>query len=170
MPGIRDFRNFRFDGKRVNQCGKYIGRIAYWKLYVIENLLRLVIHSVLSVQISPNWWNQVVDPPVRRKARNARAYYSRRPLYTPPGRHDIYYVSLSDLNNILRANSNLFGALIPETNRLVGRLEKVRVRRNAVGHMNFINGSDRRVINRMYSDFTSLVIRLQKASLAIVIP
>ena len=136
MPAIRDFRNFRFDKKRINHCGKYIGRIAYWRLYAIENLLRLVIHSVLSAQIGPNWWTVAVDPLVRRNARRAREYYSRRPLYTALGRHDIYYASFSNLNNIVRANSNLFHTLIPEVNRLVGRLEKVRVRRRCPGFTN----------------------------------
>ena len=170
MPLVRDFRNFRFDMDRLAFCGKHLGRHVYWKLYTIENLLRLTIHSILYDQISPEWWDIAVDPAVRKNARNFRRYYARRVLHTPPGNHDIYYVFLSDLNNILRANSNLFLPIVPDVDRLIGQIEVVRLRRNTVGHMNFLNRADRQIVDTVFRDFTSLVTKLQRAGHPIRIP
>lgn len=170
MPAVRDFRSFRFDAVRVDRCGRFVGRQIYWKLYAIENLLRMVIHSVLSAQISPQWWNLAVDPRVRKRAQDFRQQYIRRPLHALPGRHDIYYVFLSDLNNIMRANSHLFMPLVPDVNQWIGKIESVRLPRNIVGHMNFPNPYDRQQIDQMYSEFPSLLGQLRNAGLPLQIP
>ena len=78
MAAVHDFRDYSFDKGRIDRCGKFVGRRAYWKLYVIENLLRIFIHSALSVQIAPNWWDLAVDPMIQRKASRVRLDYTRR--------------------------------------------------------------------------------------------
>lgn len=170
MPIVRDFRNFGFDAIRVDRCGKHVGRQIYWKLYAIENILRVIIHSVLSAQINPHWWNVAVDPKVRRRAQDFRQQYIRRPQHALPGRHEIYYVFLSDLNNILRANSNLFLPLVPDIDQWVARIEGVRLPRNIVGHMNFPNQYDRQQIDRLYEQFASLLLQLGNSRIPIEIP
>lgn len=170
MPIVRDFRNFSFDSTRIDRCGKFVARNSYWKLYAIENLLRLIIHSVLSAQISSNWWNLAVDPTVQQRAEKTRLQYVQRPQHTTPGGHDIYYVFLTDLNKILRANSNLFLPVIPDTDNWIVKLESVRLPRNVVGHMNFPNQFDRTLIDDIYSDMNTLVLQLEKSGLTIEIP
>ncbi len=170
MPIVSDFRNFPFDPRRVDRCGKFVGRQVYWKLYAVENLLRLVIHSILSMQISPGWWNVAVDPRVRKRAQDFRRQYLRRPWHTVPGSHDIYFVFLSDLNNIVRANSNLFLPVLPDIDQMMVKIEGVRLPRNIVGHMNFPNRPDRQRIDAIYNDFTSLVAHLQNSGIAMNIP
>ena len=170
MPIVRDFRNFSFDPVRIDRCGKFVGRNDYWKLYAIENLLRLVIHSVLSAQISAGWWSLAVDPKVQRKAQDTRQRYARKPWHTMPGRHDIYYVFLPDLNQIVRANSNLFLPVIPETDKWIVRIESVHLPRNVVSHMNFPNQFDRKLIDDIYGEINTLVLQLQQSGLTIQIP
>jgi hypothetical protein len=170
MPIVRDFRNFAFQPRRIDRCGRFIGRQVYWKLYAVENLLRLFIHSVLSAQISPQWWSVAVDPKVRRRADNVRQQYLRRPHHTLPGTHDIYYVFLSDLGNIIRANSNLFLPFLPDVDQWMLKIEAVRIPRNVVGHMNFPNQPDRQRVDAMYKEFSALVTRLQQSGLVVRIP
>lgn len=170
MPIVRDFRNFRFDSRRIDRCGKFVAQNSYWKLYAIENLLRLIIHSVLSAQINSSWWNVAVDPKVRQKAEEIRLQYVQKPLHTTPGAHDIYYVFLTDLNRILRANSNLFLPVIPDTDKWILKLESVRLPRNVVGHMNFPNQFDRSLIDDIYSEMNTLVLQLERLGVTIEIP
>jgi len=61
MPRVLDFRLYSFQPNRIARCGRKIGRDVYWKLYVIENTIRIVIHSVLTAQINANWWSAAVD-------------------------------------------------------------------------------------------------------------
>jgi hypothetical protein len=118
----------------------------------VENLLRIFIHSALSVQISPTWWDVAVDPKIRKNAEKFRSHYSKRPWHTLPGRHAIYYVFLSDLNKIISANSNLLLPVLPDVDAWIAKIEEVRVPRNLVGHMNFPNNPDLQRIDGVYSE------------------
>ncbi len=170
MPIVRDFRNYRFDPARVDRCGKFIGRRSYWKLYAVENLLRVFIHSVLSAQISTQWWDLAVDRKIRRTAERFRGQYQREPLHTSPGGHDIYFVFLSDLNRIILANSNLILPVVPDIDSWVAKIEGIRIPRNLVGHMNFPDEIDRRSIDRFYAEIPALIHQLASHMLPVQIP
>lgn len=170
MPFVRDFRVYRFQIPRVTRCGKFIGRGWYWKLYVVENTLRVFIHSVLSVQISPKWWDIAVDPGIRKNAERFRLQYAKKPQHTLPGRHGIYYVFLPDLNKIISANSNLLLPVVPDIDQWIARIEEVRTSRNLVGHMNFPDDRDRGRIDQVHSQVPSLITQLEKRGLPVEIP
>ena len=170
MPAPRDFRTFSFSNERVERCGKYVGRYNYWKLYAIENTLRVTLHTILSRQIGPDWWTVAVDPEVQKRATKVRDSYTRRPWHTPAGSHDIYYVFLPDISNIMRANSHLIAPVIPTINGWITRIDDIRIPRNLVGHMNYPNLADRQRIDVLHSDMRSLVAQVQTRGLPIAIP
>lgn len=160
MPAVKDFRLASFDVARVRVSGQNVGKTVYWKLYAIENVMRIIIHSVLSAQIGPNWWTTAVDTDLQGKAKRFQASYAARPWHSSPGTHDIYYLGLADLNEIVRANSNLFLPLIPEVNQWIARIEQVRLPRNVVAHMNWPHQIDRNRIDVVYADIQELATQL----------
>jgi hypothetical protein len=170
VPTIVDYRTLAFTTTRVGDSGRYIGRAAYWKLYVIENVVRIVIHSVLSAQIGANWWTVAVDPDTLRTVQRVRRSYTRRPWHTIPGKHDLYFVFLPDLIKIMQGNSHLFLPTIPDIDQWIVRLEQIRIPRNIVGHMNWLNSIDKSLIDTTYVDFKSLMKRLSASRLTITIP
>lgn len=170
MPAVRDFRNYSFRPSRIDRCGRDVGSKIYWKLYAIENTIRIVIHSVLSVQINPSWWSVAVDARIVAKAQRFRASYAARPRNARPGVHDIHLVFLSDLTEIIRANSHLFMPVVPSTNQWIATLESIRVPRNLVGHMNFPNAFDRTAIDYAYLQLPALLGHLAASSVPIDIP
>ncbi|HKW61442.1 MAG TPA: hypothetical protein VJN89_02760 [Candidatus Acidoferrum sp.] len=170
MPAPRDFRKFNFSQARVERCGKYVGRYNYWKLYAIENILRVTLNSVLSRQIGPAWWTVAVDPDVQKKATKVRASYASKPWHTPAGSHDIYYVFLPDISNIMRANSHLLAPVIPAISTWIKRIDDIRIPRNLVGHMNFPNLPDRQMIDALHRDMGSLIGQVQSHGLPVNIP
>src|SRR5262245_40067414 len=132
MPAVRDFRGHGFDQVRLDAAGKNIGRRVYWRLYAIENLVRVVIHSVLTVQ-SPagaKWWTVAVDPDLSRKVEKRMRDYAKTPWYSQPGRHEVYYTFLPDLVKIMTANSHLFEPIMQDIDEWIARLELIRVPRN----------------------------------------
>ena|SRR2546426_6634932 len=170
MARVTDFRLHAFQLGRVESAGKFLGRSAYWKLYVIENAVRVLIHSVLSAQLGSNWWATAVDTNIKSKAQRFRQAYLQRPWHTDPGSHDIYLIFLSDLNEIVRANSNQFLPSIPDIDQWVAKIEQVRIPRNVVGHMNFLQKIDRDRIDVLYSDILALIAKVKadgKLTLAI---
>jgi hypothetical protein len=161
MPATSDFRSAgRFDLSRVDTSGRDVGRRVYWKLYAIENVMRVIIHSVLSAQVGADWWSLAVDASLQRKAQRFRATYTSSPWHSSPGKHDIYFVDLADLNEIMRANSNLFLPLIPDIDQWMARIEQIRLPRNIVAHMNWPSRIDRQRIDVFYSDVRSLATHL----------
>jgi hypothetical protein len=147
-----------------------VGTKLYWKLYAIENTLRIVVNSVLTLQLGPGWWNVAVDPDVVSKASRFRAHYAARPRNANPGIADIYLIFLSDLTEILRANSHQFLPVISDTNNWIAALEAVRVPRNLVGHMNFPNAFDKAAIDSTYAQLPSLIGQLRTNGVSILIP
>ncbi len=170
MPIVRDFREYSFDTVRIDRCGRFIGRRSYWKLYAVENLLRIFIHSALSAQISPTWWDVAVDPGIRKNAEKFMSRYASRPWHTLPGQHGVYYVFLSDLNRIISANSNLLLPVVPDIDAWIAKIEEIRVPRNLVGHMNFPSEPDRRRIDRIYTEIPALIQQLERLGLPVQIP
>ena len=170
MPLVRDFRNASFRLDRIGRCGRHVGSKLYWKLYAIENTLRVVVNSVLTLQIGANWWGVAVDPQVVSKASRFRAHYAARPRNTSPGAEDIHLIFLSDLTEIIRANSHQFLPLVADANNWIAALESIRVPRNLVRHMNFPNAFDKAAIDSAYSQLPSLIIQLQLNGVPILIP
>lgn len=165
-----DFRSSSFDTVRVEAAGKHVGRQTYWKLYTIENLFRVLIHSVLSAQIGSNWWATAVDQRIQDQAARFRKSYLRRPWHTSPGSHEIYYTHLTDLNEIMRANINLLLPVVPDIDQWIARVEQIRLPRNIVGHMNYPNHIDRQRIDVLYSDTGALIAHLRETGLTLLVP
>jgi len=171
MAGTQDFRGFPFSQSRIDTCGRYLGHQSYWKLYAIENDLRIILHTVLSAQIAPDWWDAVVDPHKKRAITRLKKDYLKRGGHTSPGKHDIYYVYLSDLTKIMAVTRHLIARVIVDVDNWILKIEGVRIPRNLVGHMNFPNAADRKRIQILHEEITTLMQKLQRTSgLTIKIP
>ncbi len=171
MPKVTDFRQLPFDTGAITAGGKYIGRKTYWKLYAIENIFRIVIHSILSVQIPKpdNWWDVAVDDAIKQKAERFKMSYLRKTWHGKPGAHDIYYIDLKDLNEIIRANANLFDPVIPNLDHWMLGIEDLRLPRNVIAHMNFPTANDVKRIDVFYEDCLKLM-SLVETKLSLLIP
>ena len=170
VPIVHDFKRYLYQAARLDRCGRNVASKVYWKLYAIENTIRIVIHSVLTAQIGPTWWAIAVDPTLAAQAARFRNSYVRSPRNANPGASDIYLVFLTDLTNILRANTHLFTPIIPDTNSWIASLEGIRLPRNLVGHMNFPNSYDRAQVDTAYSLLPSLIANLPAGGVPVLIP
>ena len=164
MTTVSDFRlAHEFDVDGVNKNGQFMGRSIYCKLYFVENVLRVIINSVLSVQIEPDWWEGAVGKKIKNDVEWVRQDYLMNPLHTYPGKHGIYYVYLRNLGDIIRDHADLFAPVIPNIDEWVAKIEQIRLPRNVVGHMNFINRNDQKLIDSMYDECKELVRVLQSS-------
>lgn len=162
MSRAIDFRKQpQFIIEEVPKSGKYLGKRIYWKLYSVENFYRIIIHSILSVQINLNWWVVATPPPIQIQAQRLKDDYLRTPRHSMPGNHLIYFIYLKDLNEIARSNSGLFIPLIPDIDNLVFKIEDIRLPRNVVAHMNFPNSTDRQQIDDLYIYFKTVIEDIQ---------
>lgn len=170
MAVVRDFRNYSFQALRIDRCGKNIAGSLYWKLYALENTVRIVINSVLLIELGSQWWTKGVAPHVRTEAGRRRIRAAAKPQHANPGAHDIYLIDLFELTEILRINSHLFRPIVPETDQWIVTLDGLRPSRSLVGHMNFPNAYDRSAIDGAYRQLPGLVARLDAKSIPLAIP
>lgn len=170
MPVVRDFRNYSYKYARVDRCGRDVGSKIYWKLYAIENTVRIVIHSVLTEQLGANWWSLAVDGRISGNVSRRRTSYAAKPQNANPGSGGIHLLLLSELTEILRANSNQFIPVVPDTANWIATLEGIRVPRNLVGHMNFPNSFDRTAIDSAYSQLPALIGHLSANGVPVLVP
>lgn len=169
MPRITDFRLSPFDLSLIVRCAKYIGRQPYWKLYAIENLWRVIIHSVLSLQTPDDWWSKLVDKTIQQKSERFQKNYIQKSWHSNPGGHGIYYVDLRDPNEIIRANANLFDPVIPQIDKWIVGIEEQRLPRNVVAHMNFPSATDVKRIDVFHEDCLQL-LKVVQSKIQLKIP
>lgn len=60
--------------------------------------------------------------------------------------------------------------MVPDIDEWILKIADVRIPRNLVGHMNFPNHPDRQRIDTVYSDFETLVARIENSGIAMKIP
>jgi hypothetical protein len=168
---VPDFRAHPFDAKKVDHAGKDLGKAVYWKLYAIENLVRIIVHSILTAQLGKNWWTVAASPGLQKDVADRMKSYGNQPWHSTPGKHEVYYIYLSDLTKILTSNSTQFQPHIPDIAQWTARLEQIRLPRNIVGHMNWLTAVDRGRIDVCYADIHQLVTKLaQNPHLSLTIP
>lgn len=170
MPTATDFRSQIWDPSRVDASGKYMGRQVYWKLYSIENLARVLIHSILSAQVGANWWDLCVDPGIRNSIMHFQADYQGKPWHGSPGRHQLYYAHLTHLGKIMLTNSHLLQPLVPDIDQWIVRVEQVRLPRNIAAHMNWLDSNDRKRIDVFHADIKALLAQVAANGLQLLVP
>lgn len=165
MPTTEDFRthpSFALAG--VASSGRAIGTKAYWRLYLVENIFRVIIHSILTAQYAHgDWWKEAVDPGRQTKAEVRKARYKALSWKSTEGEHGIYYLDISDLVEIMRVASDYLSPLM-DVDEWIIRLEEMRLPRNVVAHMNFPTQDDQDYYNKLYKDACSLMKNLEKNS------
>ena len=169
-----DFRNQPFSIQRINRTAKQIGCFAYPKLYFIENLLRIIINSVLSIQIGPNWWFSAASPRLKKRANGVRISYQERQALRPghalPGDHDIYYVYFSNLIEIIREHAHHFRPVITNIDNLIADVDIAVNGRNLVCHMNYPGEYDRRKVTNLHKKSLLVIEEIRRKGIPIEVP
>lgn len=147
---MSDYRKSRFDLRILTSYAKTLGKNYYWRIYISENIIRVVVHSILSVQVGQNWWDVVVDKDIKDSAKSIRNDYLNRLPNRSPGNHDIYCTYLSGLERILAKNRHAFTHKLRNVDEIIISLNKVRVPRNLTSHMNIVTANDRSEIAQLY--------------------
>ena len=158
MAIVRDFRDFSFSNIRVENCAKFLGKQFYWKLFIIENILRVIINSILWVQYQEKggeWWNDLAGKAKNNADRNQRRYLKpEAKFHGLPGKHPIYYTDVRDLSEIIRINMPLFIPVLSYEfiNKLIVEIENIFIPRNIIAHMNFPTKTDMNRIDILFHD------------------
>ena len=170
MAAPADYRLHKFETSRVTTAGRYLGHRSYWKLYVLENIFRVLINSILTVEMGRNWWESAVNDKVRRDVDRLKKQYSKQAWRSNPGKHGIYFLSLGQLNEIIRIHAHLIRKVIPEIDTWLVHIESLKVPRNTLAHMNYPVALDLTLIDELHEMSGELIAKLKKHKIEPIIP
>lgn len=164
MPRVGDFRRTStLAVDKVEMGGKYVGKKTYWRLYAIENLYRILIHSVLLAEFGTNWWATVTSKKKQKDIIKLQERYKNSPWPSSPGDHEIYYIYLSDLNKIVGENVERFRPVIQDIDDVILNIEKIGLSRNVIAHMNFPSRTDRERIDSAHEYIKKMFLAVEKS-------
>ncbi len=109
----------------------------YPDMYVLENLVRYVVMSVLESKYSSGWWNnrEVVSGKIAEKVEE-RKHFERQNRWVAKRRtHEIFYTDLRDLSKIITTNSKDFKKIFADL-EIEAELRKLEPSRNIIAHNN----------------------------------
>jgi hypothetical protein len=109
----------------------------YPDVYVIENLVRHVIMSVLEKKYGKDWWQipNVVSNEIRREVER-RKHFERKNRWVAKRRtHEIFYTDFADLSRIIATNSKEFKEIFANL-EVEAELRKLEPSRNVIAHNN----------------------------------
>ena len=145
--GDRKQKTMKIDGKLLEEFGlpenleREAIRMAevYPRFYVLENLLRYAISTILEKKYERDWWKieGVVSRKIKDKVKSRRrAEKEKRWHAFKRGRHAIFYTNLGDLGNIMLNNQETFEKAFGRIDHFQIKLKEIEDMRNIIAHNN----------------------------------
>lgn len=155
----KDFRNKSYSINNLITSGKYSGNRFYYKLFVIENMIRIFIHTILEND-NPTvleWWDELV--PNRLK----------KTWHSMSSHHGIYHIFLNDLNSLIIENRPLIEPYVDNLDDLILEIELFNDVRRKIAHTKFLNTNDIKKLDELYIKSKKIIDEISK-KLVIEIP
>jgi hypothetical protein len=110
----------------------------YPMMFVLENLMRYVVMSVLTEAYKDDWWNQpnVVSNDIKRDVERRKTQEGANRWHYERGSHEIFYTNFGDLSSIISSNWSHFKPLFNKLGWIQAKLEEVELSRNIIAHNN----------------------------------
>lgn len=151
MP-FEDFRIKPYSVSSIINSGKYAGNRFYSKLFVIENIIRVIINSILRKEYPSHldWWNVGIPRGIKK------------PWHSLSSRHGIYHTYLLDLNRIMVHNRNLIDRHITNLDSLILDIELFNIPRRKIAHTKYLNTNDIQRLDNLYNKSKLLINEISK--------
>jgi len=143
---------------------KYAGEMkqAYESMYKIENLIRVVIMNIESMNgmsfLNEDNYDEPADKNTIRQINNRikgiRADEEEKGLVSIRGKHDLYYTGFNSLKTIIDLNfEKYFSGFFVYKKHILENLERLYSYRNNIAHNSYLNEEERKYIEIILQSF-----------------
>ena len=116
--------------------------VVYAATAAFENAVRGLIKNILLENVGENWWADAVSEKVRKRAETRKEEEKKIKWHTQRGDDPIYYTTMGDLGNIIRANFEKFEPYIHSAEWAAGVFDVVERSRNVIMHSGTLGNED----------------------------
>jgi hypothetical protein len=143
IPKIRKkiAEEFSLPSSLVNDANKMAD--IYPDLYLLENLVRHVIMTILSKKYGNDWWNNrsIISKKIADKVEDRKHFEGENRWVAKRGVHEIFYTDFADLSRIIAANPAEFRKVFADM-EIEAELRKLEPLRNIIAHNNPLRPKD----------------------------
>ena len=109
----------------------------YPDIYVLENLVRHVMMTVLENKYSNEWWKNrnVVSGSIAEKVQERMSFEGKNRWVAKRGTHEIFYTMFGELSRIIASNPKEFKPIFADM-EIEAELRKLEPLRNIIAHHN----------------------------------
>jgi hypothetical protein len=136
-PKIRKkvIKEFGLPPNLANQANRMAN--VYPDIYVLENILRYVVMTVLEEKHGKQWWIEpnVVSNRVKESVEGRKQLELANRWVSKRGAHEIFYTNFNDLSKIIHSNPNYFKQVFADL-PIEAEIKKLEKSRNIIAHNN----------------------------------
>lgn len=125
----------------------------YLRLYLFENKLRDLVETVLREARGDGWFNDCVTEPMRKEAARRKSEDGSARFHRARGDDLVDYLSVPDFAKIIEDNWKEFEDLLYRKSWASGKLEELRLTRNATAHMGLVSDDDLQRLDILLRDW-----------------
>lgn len=109
----------------------------YPDIYVLENLVRHVVKTVLEERYGSDWWknHNVISSKIAGKVEERMIFEGKNRWVAKRGTHEIFYTNFGDLSRIIASNPTEFREIFANM-EIEAELRKLEPSRNIIAHNN----------------------------------
>lgn len=132
---------FSLPSNLVNDANRMAG--IYQDLYLLENLVRHVVMTILSKKHGNEWWKNrsVVSKKIADKVEGRKQFEGENRWVAKRGSHEIFYTDFADLSKIIAANPREFKKVFADM-EIEAELRKLKPSRNIIAHNNLLRPNE----------------------------
>jgi hypothetical protein len=137
IPKIRKkiIKEFGLPPNLVNEANRMAK--VYPDIYVLENILRYVVMTVLEEEHGKQWWTEpnVVSNKIKETVTERKRIELANRWVSKRGAHEIFYTNFNDLSKIIHSNPNSFKQVFADL-PIEAEVKKLEKSRNIIAHNN----------------------------------
>lgn len=157
---IRIGKDFQTDHpvlpKRIAEEAAKMSEI-YPYFYVFENSVRNTIQRVMEKNYGQDWWNVKASNTLKKKVETRLAQEGKNRWHGKRGAHEINYVDIEDLADIITTNWQDFEKLFPSQHWVKANIEVITLSRNVVAHNNPLADDDIESVKVRFREWTNQI-------------
>ena len=135
----------------------------YFKLYCLENFLRLFTENVAINNLGIKYWELLkIKKEILEKIKSRKEKEEQNRWLSLRGNSNIFYMDFDDIRRLIISNWNLFATYFPDQPWITQRLTDLYKIRNLIAHNSYIDRNDQKTLDTFANNIYNQLVKTMK--------